>query len=282
MPRAHVPPGFARQSADGATLVLREDLADRLTAAGLARPAELRARAHATYAGRGEPFAIEVPDVGPVFVRPYLHGGLLRRMTADRHAGDGRFLDELAVLVAARSAGVPVCEPLGIVSRPAAVGLRRGWLLVREESGARDVLAVLGGGVVPRDRRDVLAAAGRAIRALHDAGFAHPDLHFKNLLWTADGRVLILDLDRATAADDLPRARRIAELFRFDRYGAKRAALGDSVTRTDRLRVLRAYAGTDWPARAELRELASRLRAHITRHGVLRRSAQTPGAGVPS
>lgn len=260
------PAGFDRIEKDGVALVLRGDVAPALRRAGIDDPAALAARAGREFAGRGRPFALDVADVGPVFVRAYQHGGLAAPLTGDRYLGDGRFEDELAALVDAAAAGVPVPEALGFVSRSAGPGLRRGWLLTREVAGAQDLLAVLGGGGNSAARRAALREGGRACRLLHDAGFEHRDLHAKNLLVTPGGRVLVLDLDASRRhAAALDEERRLAGLFRFDRYLARRAHQG--ATRTDRLRFLRAYAGEDWPARARLRELAARLARHIARHG---------------
>ncbi len=263
------PAGSFLRSSDenGASLLLRADVAPALVAAGVADPEHLRGRAEATYAGRGEPFGVSVDGVGRVFVRPYLHGGLLGRVTGDRHAGDGRFIDEVRTLVAAAAAGVPVPEVLGVVSLPGGLGLRRGWLLTRELPGARDLLDLLeDGGLAAAERRGLLARAGRAMRTLHDAGFDHPDLHLKNLLVTPDGGVLVLDLDRVRRRAELSRERRIAGLFRFDRHAEKQAARGAPVTRGDRWRVLRSYAGDAWPERSDLRVLARRLERHVARH----------------
>lgn len=264
-----VPPGFVRRSEDGAEAVLRADLATSLAAAGIADPETLRDRASNTYRGRGRPFGVEVPGAGRVFVRPYLHGGVLGRLTGDLHAGDGRFASELALHVDAARAGVPVCEALGFVSR-AAGPFRRGWLLLRELPGAGDLLDVLASPLPPPLRRALLAAAGRAVRALHDAGFDHPDLHFKNLLLDGTGTVRVLDLDRSRRRSSLPRERRLAGLFRFDRYAAKQVAAGAAISRADRLRVFRAYAGADWPDRAERRAIAARLAREIARHAAVR------------
>jgi hypothetical protein len=266
-----LPPGFSRRSIDGAALVLRDDVADALVAAGVASPETWRARASATYAGRGRPFGVEIADAGRVFVRQYLHGGALRRVTGERYTGDARFLAELSALVDAATAGVPVETPLGVVSAPAGLGTRRGWLIAREIPDAVDALRFLVDGPTPARRRAVLAAAGRAMRALHDAGFDHPDLHLKNLLVVPDGRVLVLDLDGVRRTTPLPRERRLAGLFRFDRFAAKQAAAGAAVSRADRMRVLRAYAGDDWPRRDELRDLARKLARHVARHEAARR-----------
>jgi len=274
------PPGFRRCGEDGAEAVLRADVADALLAAGVLDPEALRAGAAARYTGRGRPFGVQVAGAGRVFVRPYLHGGMLARVTADLHAGDGRFEAELAAHVEAAAAGVPVCEALGWVSRPAGGLFRRGWLLLREIERASDLAEILERGPAPERRRELLAAAGHAVRALHDAGFDHPDLHLKNLLVDGAGTVRVLDLDRVRRRPSLSRERRLAGLFRFDRYAAKRAAAGVPVSRTDRLRVLRAYAGADWPGREELRGLAERLRREIARHRFLRGPGRTAGTRV--
>jgi hypothetical protein len=266
-----VPPGFSRREQGGASLVLRDDVAEALLAAGVASPETLRTRASATYEGRGRPFGVEVPGAGRVFVRQYRHGGALRRVTGELYRGDGRFVAELAALVRAARAGVRVVEPLGVVSLPAGLGLRRGWLLAREAPGAVDVLTFLVRRPEPAKRRAVLEAAGRAIRALFDAGFEHPDLHLKNLLVAPDGDVLVLDFDGVREKSELPRERRLAALFRFDRYAAKQAAAGRPVSRADRMRVLKSCAGRDWPRGDELRALARRLARHVARHEAVRR-----------
>jgi hypothetical protein len=206
-----------------------------------------------------------------VFVRQYRHGGALRRVTGELYRGDGRFIGELTTLVDASRSGVRVPEALGVVSVPGGLGLRRGWLFAREIPGASDVLTVLCARPKPARRRAVLESAGRAIRALFDAGFDHPDLHMKNLLVAPDGTVLVLDFDGVRRRAELPRARREAALFRFDRYAAKQAAAGLPVSRVDRMRVLKACAGRDWPKREELREIAGRLARHVARHEAVRR-----------
>ncbi len=265
-----IPPGFSRRALDGADAVLRDDVAEALAGAGVADPESLRKRAATRFEGRGRPFGVDVRGAGRVFVRQYLHGGALRKVTGDLYRGEGRFLGELEALVAAAAAKVPVAEALGVVSRRAGLGMRRGWLLAREVESSADLLTLLGRDPPPTSRRAILEAAGRAMRSLHDAGFEHPDLHLKNLLAVPGGEVLVIDLDGVRRHDSLSREQRLAGLWRFDRYAAKQAAAGLCVSRTDRMRVLRAYAGRDWPGRAELRDLARRLARHVARHESVR------------
>lgn len=265
-----IPPGFSRRALDGADAVLRDDVAEALVAAGVADPESLRARAAARFEGRGRPFGVAVRGAGRVFVRQYLHGGALRKVTGDLYRGEGRFLGELDSLVAAAKANVPVPEALGVVSRPAGLGMRRGWLLAREVESSEDVLSLLGRGPPPARRRAALEASGRAMRAFHDAGFEHPDLHLKNLLATPGGEVLVIDLDGVRRHESMSRDRRLAGLFRFDRFAAKQASAGHAISRADRMRVLKAYAGRDWPERDGLRDLARRLARHVARHEAAR------------
>lgn len=267
-PMAETPTGFALHEHDGARCVLRDDCAAALLAAGVAEPESWRDRATRVLGGRGPTFAVAVPDVGSVCVRPYRHGGALRHVTGDRYAGDTRFAGELALTVALAAEGVPVPEVLGYVSQAAGLGFRRGWLLTFEQVGASDVIEFLRSAPRPTSRRATLRTAGRSARRLHDAGVVHPDLHLANLLRVSDDRVLVLDLDAAQRVPDLDRDQRLDGLFRLDRHAEKQRSQGHPISRTDRLRVLRAYAGDDWPDRDEVRRLAARLRRHVARHRV--------------
>src|SRR5262245_39729437 len=120
-----IPQGFTRRADGGAVVVLRDDVAAALLAAGIGRPDALETRASAGFEGRGHPFAVDVDGVGRVFVRQYLHGGALRGVTGELYQGDGRFLAELTAHVEAARAGAPVAEALGFVSHAGGLGLRR-------------------------------------------------------------------------------------------------------------------------------------------------------------
>jgi heptose I phosphotransferase len=114
-------------------------------------------------------------------------------------------------------------------------------------------------------RRAVAVAVGRAVRRLHDAGFSFPDLYGKHLfLQNLDGkepRVVLIDPQRLRRRAPWRRARDLAALSVSTRP--------QGASRTDRLRVLLAYLGTD--------RLTPAARQFIGR--VERVAARIPGRG---
>ncbi len=183
---------------------------------------------------------------GPVFVREYRKGGMLRHVRGRRFRGRLRPLDELVLLRRLLAARVPVPEALGAVVTFGAFGWR-GFLLTREVESAIDLEAFLydPARLPVVYLREALADAGRAVRRLHDAGVAHADLHPKNLLLAGrTGEILLIDLDRARAYDgELPDEERIGNLVRLGRSIEKHRLKGMRVGRREALRFLSGYAG---------------------------------------
>jgi hypothetical protein len=130
-----------------------------------------------------------------------------------------------------------------------------GWnleIVTRQVDDAIDLDGVLEAartGRIPRDAHRRLArAAGRFVRAVHDAGCLHADLTTKNLLVErsalagGSSRMWILDLDRARAGAGLSREERLANLTRLHRYVWRRERMhGPALSRTDFLRFLAGY-----------------------------------------
>jgi tRNA A-37 threonylcarbamoyl transferase component Bud32 len=225
---------------------------------------------------------------GPVFVREYRKGGVLRHLRGRRFRGRLRPLDELVLLRRLLAAKVPVPEAVGAVVTFGAFGWR-GFLLTREVDAALDLETFLyEPGVLPVVYpREALAEAGRAVRRLHDAGVAHADLHPKNLLLAGrTGEILVIDLDRATAHDGaLPEEERLENLARLARSVEKHRLRGMRVGRREALRFLDGYA-----AARLLERVRERLGHGLSWHllwwrlsGQLRRRDRAPlaGSGAP-
>ncbi|MCP5059684.1 MAG: phosphotransferase [bacterium] len=155
---------------------------------------------------------------------------LLGRSPADR---ERRFLCSL------HAAGAPVPEPLA-------------WGTMTDGDRLL-VLPFLEGGTgteglsrLPAERRRQLDALGRAVRAIHDAGYVHGDLHAGNVLFTPAGPVLV-DLQHArSATSELARSRDLGELdYSFwgrasiaDRVRLRRSALTPGSVTPDALRAI--------------------------------------------
>ena len=200
---------------------------------------------------------------GPLLVRPYRKGGLLRHVRGVRFHGEWRPLTELVLHRRMTALGVPVPEAVGCVVLRGPLGWR-GFLMLREVQDSLDLEAWLHGVRAPTDADPgaILRRAGRAVRSLHDAGVSHADLHAKNLLITASGDVLVLDLDRARAfPGPLPDEVRLENLARLGRAVEKHRLKGMRSGRREALRFLEGYAGS----REAGAEWLERLRARLSR-----------------
>jgi hypothetical protein len=125
---------------------------------------------------------------GPVVLRPYRRGGLLRHVNADVYAGPGRFQREFQVHRALWDAGLPTVEPLGWATRSRLWGSQGVYL-------SRFAQAV----PWPRawDHPQVAGQVRTLLEALCAWGLHAPDLNATNILVTPEGGILALDWDRA-------------------------------------------------------------------------------------
>lgn len=181
-------------------------------------------------AGRAEPVSVPLPDrLLPgwkrVLVRPYSHGGILRRVRGRTFLGPGRALRELAVNHAALRRELPVPPQFGLTLH------RRGALRWRMEAwigwipGAVPFSAALRDrSMRPARKRRLLDAAAAAIRRCHDGGLLHHDLNSRNVVVRREGenwRAWLIDLDRARLVPRLPVRARIGQIARLFRSLAK-------------------------------------------------------------
>jgi len=226
--------------------------------------------------------------LGPLVVREYRKGGMLRGVRGRRFRGRLRPLDELVLHRRLLGAQVPVVDALGAVALHGPTGWR-GFLLMREVENAIDLETFLYDpsvhpGIFPRE---ATVEAGRAVRALHDAGVSHADLHPKNLLLEGrTGRVLVIDLDRARAHDGpLPEPVRLENLVRLGRAIEKHRLRGMRVGRRAALRFFAGYAGGAEAAGRWLERVRAQLRRGLSARIVWWRLTgqvkRRPGPPVP-
>jgi len=133
---------------------------------------------------------------------------------------------------------------------------RRAGVLVTREVGGRallDVVATTHGAA----KRELLRALGRAVGALHAAGFVHGDLVPSNVQ-VRDGAIAFLDHDRTRRGHALVWWGARRNLVQLGRFVAPGVGLGD------RVRVLAAYADRRGLSRRARRRLARWVAAKVT------------------
>jgi len=111
-------------------------------------------------------------------------------------------------------AGVPTARPLATADRRVLGLLLRSYLLMEEIAGAQHL------GQRRGDARHAARAAATLVAKLHNEGFQHRDLKETNLVFDANGRLFLIDLEglefvgkvsQERAARDLSRLARAAE-----------------------------------------------------------------------
>ena len=141
----------------------------------------------------------DIPSVGPVVIKEFQRGGMLRVIRRRRYLrlGPTRPEREFDNLRAARSVGLNVPEPVACFSRGTL--LYRGWLATRHIPGRSLVeIATSDGEAIPA----LIADLTRQVGILIGHRVAHVDLHPGNVLVDPAGTVYVLDFDRAVAFDD--------------------------------------------------------------------------------
>lgn len=181
---------------------------------------------------------IEADGLGPVIVKVHRPSGVADTLRAavrrSRASSEWRAARCLA------GAGIPTPEILGSFVR------RRGPLLAAAATAARfvpdrDTFAPALNSRSPREAKALLVRAAGWIRAMHDRGIEHRDLHSGNVL-VARGpaescEMLFVDLHKAQVGRPVPGSGRVRDLAQWLH------SLAEAVGPGGRLRSLLAYAG---------------------------------------
>ncbi len=220
-------PGYADERVGSARVIARRDVldfvSDAVRAAGTLYDFALAQPDAETIAGRATIYVIPGPGDSRWLVRRLTHGGFLAPLTGDRflRLGTPRPFRELLLSQVLRDMGVPTPAVLAAAvyrSGP----IYRGEVAREEIFGAEDLGATLFARPqrTPSQRLAALAAAGRLVGSLHQAGVVHPDLNLRNVLleW-CDGapRAYILDLEKCRRLPQTSARQRRLMLSRFRR-----------------------------------------------------------------
>jgi 3-deoxy-D-manno-octulosonic acid kinase len=219
------------------------------------------------------------PEPG-LHVRQYAHGGALGRLTGTVFVGCGRMLDEFRTAIRARREGVPTSLPVALRIERLYGPFVHGHLVTEAIPDSRNLLEYCcdlspGRAASAQGRVRLAAGIAEAIALMHDAGISHSDLNLKNLLVRgapAEPEVFVIDFDKAASVGRLTLDERMANLLRLDRSILKWPESRRTVSRSDRLRVLRAYLSRYAEWRSEWRETARRYATRHRAHILTRRS----------
>jgi 3-deoxy-D-manno-octulosonic acid kinase len=242
------PPGFVLRTKGIETLIVQKKygtsrpLSEILTG----EPRLPQTARTALSGGRGSTSVHAIAGIGDVVLRRYRRGGLIGKVLFDRYISSSRPFRELAVLVRARTLGVPVPEVVGASSTRAGLLWHRGRIATRLIPGSWTLPVFIG-----ENRNDaalvsdVLKRAGGAIRKMHDAGIDHADLNMNNILVDKKGAVYIIDFDKAAVYPELGQRRRIRNLRRLLRSLRKLKSMGVSLEDGDFSIIIKGYAGDE-------------------------------------
>jgi 3-deoxy-D-manno-octulosonic acid kinase len=165
--------------------------------------------------GRVRPVEDDIPGVGAVVVKHYRRGGMIRHFVKDTYVGFGksRSRREYEMLETVRRLGVLSPEPLVWAIRGRLI--YKAYLVTGRIEGHRS-LSDMGSGKKEPCRVAVENAAGQ-IRLLIENRIYHVDLHPGNVLVDKEGKVYLIDFDKARRVTWRPEKLRMAYIKRWKR-----------------------------------------------------------------
>ena len=225
---APVPPGY-RRSRFGRAHVIADEAAVPFIEAAMAQAGTLydyaaRHPEAAAIQGRSTVFVVPGPDVERWLVRRLTHGGLLAPLTGDRFLRWGRprpFNELLLSDLFRRQLRIPTPRVVAATIYPRGP-VYRGEVAREFIADADDLAACLfADDASSEDRRcEAMAAAGRLLCSLFEAGVVHRDLNLRNVLvQRISGAVEaeILDIEKCGIRAVLSEGQRRRMIDRFHR-----------------------------------------------------------------
>ena len=145
--------------------------------------------------GRGGIRKHILPGIGPVIIKSYVRGGMIRYFSRSTYLGVGksRCQRECENLLTARNLGVNAPDPVAFITRGR--WIYQAWLITREIPHG-DSLATLSLGDEEKARA-VLDETIRQLAILVNNRIFHVDFHPGNVLIGYDGIVYFIDFDKA-------------------------------------------------------------------------------------
>jgi len=185
-----------------------------------------------------------------IVVRRNLHGGLIGRFLGDLFLDSTRPHRELFITWRLRTAGINTLDPIASITEKAGP-FWRGYFITRYLNRAQDLVSFLEGDGPHRERLSIARRAGELLRRIHDMGVFHADLQLKNFL-VEDGKVYLIDFDRAREIIPLPLSLRFNNLFRLLRSVEKHRSKGLKISPREMVAFWIGYSRREIPFGKEL------------------------------
>ncbi|MDA8402930.1 MAG: phosphotransferase [Desulfobacteraceae bacterium] len=152
--------------------------------------------------GRAGVTSIDLPDVGPVIVKNYTRGGLIRHVNRRTYLKLSKFRceSEFFLLKYLSGIGVNAPEPVAFAYRFKYMGHRlyHAWIVTREIENAVTLARL---SIQAPDRaRAAMGELMRQVAVLVDNTIHHVDLHPGNVLVDMHNRIFLIDFDKARTA----------------------------------------------------------------------------------
>ena len=152
-------------------------------------------QAEGVLAGRTAVVREELKNVGAVAVKFYRRGGMVRHITSAHYLriGKPRSRVEFDMLEQAADLGVSTLRPVAYAYR--GIFFYRNWLVTHAVASPRTLVEVALN--EPSTAADLMPLVTDQIRLLIRRRILHVDLHPGNVLIGGDGKVVLIDFDRA-------------------------------------------------------------------------------------
>ncbi len=144
--------------------------------------------------GRSRPVCVDLSGYGPVTIKKYFRGGLIRYINRQTHVrrGPTRPQAEFDLLNRVREIGVNAPEPVAYVTE--GERLYHGWLVTRKIVNSRSLAELCG--LDPLKAKAATRALVHQVLVLMDNHILHTDLHPGNVLVDQNETAYILDFDK--------------------------------------------------------------------------------------
>lgn len=144
--------------------------------------------------GRSRPVCVDLSGYGPVTIKKYFRGGLIRYLNRQTHVrrGPTRPQAEFDLLNRVREIGVNAPEPVAYVIKGEL--LYHGWLVTRKIVNSRSLAELCS--LDPPKAEAATRALVHQVSVLMNNHILHTDLHPGNVLVDQNGTAYILDFDK--------------------------------------------------------------------------------------